>query len=121
MKFYRTLLKLQRDQKREIEAWKAARKVATFTKNTEDEISKSTLSTPRKMSRKEMADREKRLKDLDAWKQRKAEEKLAREKEIQQLADNEKKRRADEARQRERILKLREIEVANQLYKKDFY
>ena len=68
-----------------------------------------------------MADREKRLKDLDAWKQRKAEEKLAREKEIQQLADNEKKRRADEARQRERILKLREIEVANQLYKKDFY
>lgn len=73
------------------------------------------------MSRKEMAEREKRLKDLDTWKQKKAEEKREREKEIQQLADNEKKRRVEEARQRERILKLREIEVAYKLYKKDFY
>ena len=68
-------------------------------------------TTPRKLSKREEASREKRLKELDAWKARKAEEKERRERENQRLNEKERKRRAQEAAQRERILKLREIEV----------
>jgi len=111
MKFYRQLVKLQRDQKKEIEAWKQARKIAQLTKSTELELIQS--ETPRKTSQKEAASREKRLKELDAWKQRKADEKREKEAETKQLSARVKQKRLEEKRQQERILKIRELERQN--------
>ena len=68
--------------------------------------------TPRAtMTRREAADREKRLKELDEWRQRKMEEKERKEKENKKLHDSIKKKKMEETRQRERILKMRELEV----------
>merc|ERR1711970_339847 len=58
MKFYRTFTKLKKDQQREIEAWKAAKRANTIRRSIDEAVERSTeRASPRKLPEKVEAER----------------------------------------------------------------
>jgi len=110
IKFYRTFIKLRKDQQREIEAWKAAKRANTLRRSIDEAIEETARKSPRKLNPKEELERQNRLEKLEKWKREKEMKKREEQLRTQREIEAEQKRRTEEARDRERILKLREIE-----------
>ena len=132
---------MRKDQQREIEAWKAAKRANTLRRSIDEAVQETARKSPRKLNPKEELERQNRLEKLEKWKREKEMKKredqlrfdsftkktLSQAKKTQKGASRirivfdsifrtqreieaEQKRRVEEARDRERILKLREIE-----------
>ena len=62
---------MRKDQQREIEAWKAAKRANTLRRSIDEAVQETALKSPRKLNPKEELERRNRLEKLEKWKKEK--------------------------------------------------
>ena len=62
---------MRKDQQREIEAWKAAKRANTLRRSIDEAVQETARKSPRKLNPKEELERRNRLEKLEKWKREK--------------------------------------------------
>ena len=62
---------MRKDQQREIEAWKAAKRANTLRRSIDEAVQETARKSPRKLNPKEELERQNRLEKLEKWKREK--------------------------------------------------